>query len=178
MPENRYKPSPFVAYCLQQIPRLAGSRALDLACGQGRHALLLAEQGCVVTCVDLDHSCLIKAKEAARGLSHPDRVAFIELNANFALPLKSSLFDIAIIVHFTRPGLIQDTARTLRPGGALIYETFGSHGQNWLQLPAKLALEEELDVAGLRTVDARFRPAGPRGQVVTAKILAHKAKPR
>lgn len=47
-----------------------GSRVLDLGCGDGRHALFLAEQGCVVDAVDVSERGVAKLepRAEARGL--------------------------------------------------------------------------------------------------------------
>ena len=54
--------SPWVKRFAPQIPR--GSLVLDLACGAGRHAIYLAQQGFSVLAVDQDVSALEKSKTA------------------------------------------------------------------------------------------------------------------
>lgn len=48
------------------VDKLQPGRALDLACGAGRHAILLAERGWRVTAVDASSVGIELAKEAAR----------------------------------------------------------------------------------------------------------------
>lgn len=166
-------PSRFVRECLPERASYLGAPALDLACGTGRHTIHLSERGFCVTGADLNHSYLTRARKAGPSYS-PAAINFVRLDAGRTLPFRDATFEVAIIVHFTRPGLIKEVGRTLRSQGLLVYETFGAHGQNWLQLPNRRELEGELHAAGLEPIWQRFKPAGPQGQVVTAKIFAQK----
>lgn len=167
------KASRFVSESIAARAPYPGARALDLACGTGRHAIQLSERGYRVTGADLNQFHLNRARAAGHS-TWPCVIDCVRLDANRALPFKDAVFDLAIIVHFTRPGLIQEVGRTLRSRGLLIYETFGAQGQNWLQLPPRRELEEDMRAAGIEPIWQKIRPAGPVGQVVTAKIFAQK----
>lgn len=54
-------------------PRSEPVAALDLACGPGRHAMVLAERGCRVTAVDLSPTLLAYAESQARREGLPIR---------------------------------------------------------------------------------------------------------
>ena len=58
------------------VPQIAGTRALDLGCGEGTDAIWLAEHGWTVTAVDISDTALARARAAAvdRGLA--DRIDF------------------------------------------------------------------------------------------------------
>lgn len=106
----------------------AGARVLDLACGQGRHAIPLAERGLAVTGYDLSEECLARARAdaAARGAG----VRWVRGD------MRALCFDAefdAVINVFTAFGYFADeeedletlrrVRRALVPGGRFLLET-------------------------------------------------------
>ena len=53
-------------FAIRALALKPGERVLDLCCGQGRHAVLLARHGCDVTALDLSAEYLELAQTAAR----------------------------------------------------------------------------------------------------------------
>lgn len=101
------------------LPR--GGRALDLACGAGRHALLLAGLGLRVVAVDRSATALEEGREQARlqGL----RVDWVRSDLeNFPLPCGA--FDVIVCFYYRDPGLYAPLHAALRPGGLIVYETY------------------------------------------------------
>jgi SAM-dependent methyltransferase len=96
----------------------AGTSALDLACGGGRHARLLAAAGCKVTAVDRDPAF-------AQALAGEPNVEFIaaDLEAD-AWPLGDAQFDAIIVTNYLHRPLFSALKNALAPCGLLIYETF------------------------------------------------------
>jgi ubiquinone/menaquinone biosynthesis C-methylase UbiE len=92
-------------------------RLLDVGCGGGAHAVAFAERGWTVTGVDLSDAQL----ELARGRG----VEVLEADAA-ELPFEDASFDAAVSM-FTHTdvddfqAVTRETARLLRPGGALVY---------------------------------------------------------
>lgn len=74
-----------------EVDALPPGRALDLACGQGRHALWLAERGWRVTAVDFSDVAVGQAREAAaeRGLDvdvvHGDLLSWVPERTTYDL---------------------------------------------------------------------------------------------
>lgn len=60
----------FVENLLEHLNPLPGSRMADIACGEGRFAIQLAEHGYDVTGIDLSHESIEKAKASEHGKLH------------------------------------------------------------------------------------------------------------
>jgi SAM-dependent methyltransferase len=91
---------------------------LDVACGQGRHALWLARQGYRVEAVDRDETVLSRL----RGI-HGIAVTLADLEAD-AWPYSGQTFDGVIVSRYLHRPLLPLLSEALRPQGVLIYETF------------------------------------------------------
>jgi len=123
-------PSAFVAGVLDVLARAdadgatASRRALDVACGGGRHALAAAARGYRVTAVDYARPALaaLRAAAAERGLAvdaiHP-LVADVE-----RWPIPPARFDLVMVVDFLWRPLFPALRAALAPGGVLVIETF------------------------------------------------------
>lgn len=115
-------PNPVIAAAAWPLAR---GRALDLGCGEGRHALWLALHAWQVTAVDfsrvaLNKGATVAAKQARRTR---DRITWVEADVTtWEIPGE---FDLILIVylHFpaeVRIALMQRAARALAPGGTLV----------------------------------------------------------
>jgi arsenite methyltransferase len=97
---------------------------LDVACGPGASALMLAQvYKCRVTGVDVDASAIRAARQEARRYRLHGLVNFIEADAA-RLPFASSQFDAALCecasnLLENRQAALLEMARVLRPGGYL-----------------------------------------------------------
>jgi len=67
---------------------------LDVGCGPGRQALLLARLGCSVLAIDISMAMLLEARKRASSLGLDDRIEFIQASAD-ALPVRPGAFDRA-----------------------------------------------------------------------------------
>jgi SAM-dependent methyltransferase len=123
---DRDPPSAFVTASLAaQRSSLAlpppGSRALDVAMGRGRHALLLAERGYRAFGVDIELDAVRSAKREAakRGLFLGVWCADLA-----AVPLPRARFDLVVVTRYLQRDLFGAIRDAVRPGGVVIYETF------------------------------------------------------
>jgi arsenite methyltransferase len=108
-----------------RLARLAGvapgARVVDVACGSGASALLLArELGCVMVGVDLGARAIEQARRATRAGA---RASFLLGDAE-ALPLPDTSFDVALsecsLCTFPdKPRAIAEMARVVRAGGCI-----------------------------------------------------------
>jgi SAM-dependent methyltransferase len=108
-------PHPFVVACLPSLPRRG--RALDLAGGTGRHALLLAEHGLDVTLADIAPAALSRARREAVARGLPLRV--VEVDAELGLP--TGPWDVVVVSYFLARAHLGAVARALAPGGLLVH---------------------------------------------------------
>jgi SAM-dependent methyltransferase len=95
--------------------------ALDLACGVGVNALLLAEEGLRVQAWDLSEVAIEKLSAEAFA-----RRAQVQSQVRDALadPPEADSFDVILVSHFLERKLMPDLVRALRPGGLIFYQTF------------------------------------------------------
>ena len=100
-------------------PEVQGLRALDLACGTGRYAVLLEERGaaCVVG-TDRSSEMLRRAPLAQR--VHADMMALPFANAQFDLVVSG----LAVGHAPSLEGWMREMARVLAPGGCLVFTDF------------------------------------------------------
>jgi SAM-dependent methyltransferase len=104
------------------LPR--AGRALDVACGRGRHALWLAERGLTTLGVDRSADAIREINEAARERRLPLRAEVRDLESG-ADPFRDDTpFDVIVVVHYLHRPLFPALLDALAPGGLLVYETF------------------------------------------------------
>lgn len=103
-----------VARCLE-LP--AHHVIVDVAGGDGRHARTLAERGRLVVAVDF--------VEPAVAAARAGRPAVLGVVADAgALPFAPATLDAVLVTYFLERALFPHLAALLRPGGALVAETF------------------------------------------------------
>ena len=104
---------------LQLLPE--HGRALDLACGSGGNAILLAQQGLEVDAWDIADVPIAALQQLARErqLSIQAEVRDIE-----ASPPGPNSYDVITVSYFLDRGLVPGMIRALKPGGLVYYQTF------------------------------------------------------
>jgi len=155
-PCGRFGPSSWLIENADILPR--GGSALDLACGRGRHALLLASAGYSVTAIDNDAVAMTALREDATALNLPLTTSQLDLETG-AVDLGTHAYDLILVIHYLHRPLFPAIVRALKPGGLLLYETFtvdqAAHGHP--RNPEFLLQHGELAslVAPLKSVRAR-----------------------
>ncbi len=114
-------PSPFVVRALDVlgIPR-PPPRALDVACGRGRHAVLLATRGYRVQAVDFAMSAIAPLARTAAGRALPIECIVADLDD---WPVPVARYALVLVVDFLARPLFPAFRAAVAPGGALLYET-------------------------------------------------------
>lgn len=119
------------------LPLLPTGPALDLACGTGRHTLLLAARGQSIAAVDWSGTALdILENRARRAKLHVSRmdgasladsrtrgIGLIQANLE-DLQLPDAAFSLIFCLQYLQRSLFSQMARALQPGGMLLFETF------------------------------------------------------
>ena len=109
-------PSPWL---MRHAPLIrAGGSVLDLACGNGRNARWLAEQGWRVEAVDRDEFA-IAGLQGLAGIQA--RVTDLEQGL---WPFGGKRFDGIVVCRYLHRPLLPKLAESLAENGVLIYETF------------------------------------------------------
>ena len=99
----------------------ARGEALDLACGLGGNARLLAARGLFTTAWDVSPVAVEKLSRFAgeAGLSIRAQVRDVERE-----PPAAASFDVIVVAHFLDRALFAPLVAALRPGGLVYYQTW------------------------------------------------------
>ena len=101
----------------------ASGRALDVACGRGRNAVWLAQQGLSTTAIDREPSAVAALEARAQREGLPLAALALDLEAD-GVTLGDAVYDLVVVVHYLHRPLFPAILAALRPGGILVYETF------------------------------------------------------
>jgi len=150
---------------LEWLPRWPAGRALDVAAGLGRHALLLARHGWTVDAVDLS----LEGLRVLQRRAHDAEVTINLVLADFdTFACRPAGYDLIVDTFFLDRALIPRFWRWLRPGGAVFFETHLSipdpaHGSRYALRPQEarrlfgrwdlLAFAEGPEQDGARSID-------------------------
>ena len=162
---------------MQLLELPAGTRLLDVPCGQGRHAHLLAEAGFDVDGLDYSADLLAKARERGEGKGlRYTRGDMRKLPARWTGRFDAVLNLFTSFGFFADPAddrrVIEEFARVLKPGGLLVWHG-GSRdgvmarflGRDWWTTRdgTMIAHERSFDpLSGVLTIRSTWR--GPRRQ--------------
>lgn len=116
-------PSPWVVAHANQFK--SGARVLDYACGSGRHAMWLAEQGFEVVAIDRDQEALqhlqIKAQNLPQGSI---QTVCLDLEGEQWDLSSLGLFDAVVVTNYLYRPYLYKLNKLLNNNGFLVYETF------------------------------------------------------
>jgi tellurite methyltransferase len=166
-------PHPAVVALIPELKARGTRRALDLGCGVGRHALLLAEEGFQVEAIDGSPAGLSVVREAAtaRGLSLSLRQGSAD-----TLPFADASFDFVLSWNVIYHGTLGDVGhrlgeiwRVLKPGalfqGTMLTTRNSNYGVGRLIAPGTFIVDGQeekghphfyCDAGGLLTLFTGF----------------------
>ncbi len=118
-PHSTRVPSRFL---VAEVNGMAPGRALDLACGAGRNAVWLAEQGWRVTAVDFSDVGLTMARDLAR--ARGVEVQWIQADVVAWAPAPRA-YDLVCVLYLQLPApdrrvVLRHAVDAVSPGGALL----------------------------------------------------------
>jgi SAM-dependent methyltransferase len=118
-----WEAAPLLRHAVAQYGDTVSSRhAMDIACGTGRNAVYLAQQGFTVTAIDWLPDALSRARDLAQR-SAVD-IATVQQDLEQAGALRGRIADCIVVVRYLYRDLFPTLVRCLSPGGILVYETF------------------------------------------------------
>jgi SAM-dependent methyltransferase len=141
-------------YRFRVLGDVRGKRILDVGCGDGSNAVLLAALGAHVTGLDVAPQAIAKAEERARLNGVTERTRFVCTPIELA-DFKDGEFDVvwgdAILHHVipNLPAILAALARWTRPGGLMVF------AEPVNRLPALRALRLRTPIALDATPDER-----------------------
>jgi rhodanese-related sulfurtransferase len=114
-------PSDWLLANTDLLPR--GGSALDVACGRGRHALLLASAGFRVRAIDAELAHVDRLRTIAARLHLEVDAAVVNLEHGDPA-LGERAFDVVLVFNYLHRPLVPAIVGAVKPGGLLFYQTF------------------------------------------------------
>ena len=168
-------------FLVAEAADLSPGRALDLAAGEGRNAVWLAEQGWAVRAVDFSHVAIEKGRRLAAARTVADRIDFQVADLRGCTP-EVHRFDLVALIYLQMPmaelaPILVRAARAVAPGGTFLLVGHDpanlEHGHGGPRDPGILytaeqvvaALDGELEIEKAHRVE---RPVETDGGVRTA----------
>lgn len=112
------KPNSFLRNHIALLPK---GKALDLAAGEGRNAVFLAEQGFKVDAVDISETGLRKTEQLAQKKGVKVHTILADLDT---YRIKKGEYDLITDFYFLNRNIISKIKRGLKKGGRVIFETY------------------------------------------------------
>jgi 2-polyprenyl-3-methyl-5-hydroxy-6-metoxy-1,4-benzoquinol methylase len=112
------EPNPFLKKHIRLLPK---GRALDIASGEGRNAVFLAQHGFEVDAVDISEMGLKKAQKLARGKRVEINTFLVDLDQ---YQIGKERYDLIVNFYFLKRRLIPRIKKGLKKRGRVIFETY------------------------------------------------------
>lgn len=170
-------------FLVEQLKGMKPARALDLACGEGRNAIWLAEQGWTVTASDFSPIAIEKAKARCSELKLD-----VDLRVADATQALDAQYDLIVIFYLHLPRdqnaqLLKEALKGLAPGGTLLYVGHdernikegigGPQDASILYAPAEIqALLSELKIEQAETIERPVEKEGVTHQALDILVRA------
>ena len=114
--QGRNAPSLLIVAWADRLPK---GRALDLACGNGRNALYLAERGFNVDALDIAEPALKLVQNTARERGLAVNTILADLDDH---PLPAETYDLITTSFYLNRSLVPRMQDALKPGGFVLHE--------------------------------------------------------
>lgn len=138
------EPSRFLVDMLKFVPRKG--RALDLAGGAGRNAIVLARRGLDTTVVDISEIALERAATEGRTAG----VALTTVQADLETdPMPPGPWAVVLVFHYLNRLLLSSISEELAPGGVLVACIATTRNRERNERPPPPHLLDEGELPGL-----------------------------
>ena len=101
-----------------------GGTVLDVACGRGRHSILMASAGLDVHAVDRNPEAIAQLRQLADQLGLTISTQQVDLETSPPPDLGSQNYDVVLCFNYLHRPLMPALREAVRPGGRIFYETF------------------------------------------------------
>ena len=109
------------SFLRRHIALLPKGKTLDLATGEGKNAVFLAQHGFEVDAVDISEIGLRKARELAKETGVKIRTLLTDLDT---YEIAKERYDLITDFYFLNRSLVPKMRRGLKKGGMMIFETY------------------------------------------------------
>jgi 2-polyprenyl-3-methyl-5-hydroxy-6-metoxy-1,4-benzoquinol methylase len=110
--------NPFLKRHIALLPR---GKALDIATGEGRNAVFLAQHGFNMDAVDISKMGLRKVRKLAKEMGVKIHTLHVDLDT---YKIKEGQYDLITNFYFLKRSLISKIKKGLKKGGRVIFETY------------------------------------------------------
>jgi 2-polyprenyl-3-methyl-5-hydroxy-6-metoxy-1,4-benzoquinol methylase len=110
--------NPFLRRHIKFLPK---GKALDIAAGEGRNAVFLAQHGFEVDAVDISEMALRKTRKLAREMGVKIHTSLTDLDS---YQVEKEKYDLVANFYFLKRRLIPKIKYGLKKGGRVIFETY------------------------------------------------------
>ena len=112
------KANPFLRRSIRLLPK---GKALDIASGEGRNAIFLAQRGFDVDAVDISEMGLAKIRKQAKEAGVKIHTQLSDLDTH---PIEKERYDLIADFYFLSRRLIPKIKKGIKKGGKIIFETY------------------------------------------------------
>ena len=175
--EDSYHKNNPVVLLEDWLPKLPVGKALDVACGAGRNALLLAQAGFQVDAIDISPEGLHQARQQAenQGLN----INWIEHDLDQAFRFNTD-YDLIIVMWYVNLALVTRLCDCLAAGGYLLCEehlitdqdVIGPGNSNYRVMPG--ALREAVPGMDVLLYAETVEESSAGERVASARVVAKK----
>jgi len=173
--EDSYRKTNPVTLLSDWLPRIPVGRALDVACGAGRNALLLAEAGFQVDAIDISAVGLKQLERNSRERGQSVNCIEHDLDQDYAFDTE---YDLIVVLWYVNLALITRLCACLAPGGYLLceehlrseQEVIGPGNDNFRVAPG--ALREAVSSLDLLLYEECVEAIPEGGQLASARVVA------
>jgi tellurite methyltransferase len=115
---NRFLQDAFRRFVIPRFPQ--PSSALDIAGGEGRHAIWLVQRGWQVTLMDISSEGLALGRKRAGNAA----VGIEFVQADLRQFHADRQYDLVLVFYYLERAILPELECSLRPGGLLLYKTY------------------------------------------------------